>query len=335
MHIRRRRGWELPESAAIPEALYLNRRGFLKSMGFAAAGATLAGGWLGGALAGAADAPAKAPASPAHPAASASPTDGGLYPARRNPKFVLDRPLSDEKIAASYNNFYEFTEQKDQVWRLVEKFEPRPWRIEIAGLVEQPRQIDVGELIRALPGEERLCRHRCVEAWAMAVPWTGIPMREFVKWARPLSSARFLRTVSFKRPDQAPNQKIATWYPWPYFEGLRLDEATNELAFLAYGIYGHDLPKQHGAPIRVVTPWKYGYKSAKSIVRFEFTDRQPRTFWNDIAPDEYSFLSNVDPKVPHKRWSQASERMIGTEERRPTLPFNGYGEWVAELYGKG
>ena len=336
VHIRKRRGWEISESLATPESVFLDRRRFLATLGLAGAGFTIGGLVLRAAEAAASHAKARAAAAPTKARAGTTPTSrpaaGAIFPARRNPRFVLDRPLSDEKVAASYNNFYEFTEQKDQVWQKVERFRPKPWRIEIAGLVSKPREIDIDDLIRALPVEERLYRHRCVEAWAMAVPWTGIPMREFVKWANPTSAAKYIRWVSFLRPDEAPNQKIATWYPWPYYEGLRMDEAMNELALLGIGIYGHELPKQHGAPIRVITPWKYGYKSAKCIVRVEFVDQQPRTFWNDIAPNEYSFFSNVNPKIPHPRWSQATEKMIGTGERRTTHPFNGYGEWVAGMY---
>jgi len=336
VHVPKRRGWEIPERQATPEAAYVNRRAFLKAMGIAGAGVAIGGPILGAVARGR---PAAREASAAGPGSrsAAAPARRGpaIYPARRNERFTLDRPLTDEKVAATYNNFYEFTEQKDGVWRLVERFQTRPWRIEIAGLVERPREIDVDDLIRALPVEERLYRHRCVEAWAMAVPWTGIPMRAFVAWANPTAAAKYVRMVSFLKPDEAPNQKKATWYHWPYYEALRMNEAMNELALLAVGIYGHDLPKQHGAPIRLVTPWKYGYKSAKSIVRFEFVAEQPPTFWNDVAPKEYGFLSNVNPKVPHPRWSQATERLIGTGERRPTRPFNGYGEWVAGLYPQG
>ena len=325
-NILRRRGWEIPEREATPESVYLERRRFLKTLGLA--GASLA---LGGAFAGADRALAAARAAGAG-APKAAPAAKALYPAKRNPQFKLDRPLTDEKVAAAYNNYYEFTEQKENVIKVVDKFKPRPWTVEIAGLVSKPRTIDVDQLIRALPAEERLYRHRCVEAWAMAVPWTGIPMRAFVKWAQPLSSAKYVRTVSFLRPDEAPNQAHATWYKWPYYEGLRLDEATNELALVTFGIYGHDLPTQHGAPLRIVTPWKYGYKSAKGIVKFEFTDKQPATFWHDVAPDEYGFLSNVNPKVPHPRWSQATEHMIGTGEIRPTQAYNGYAAWAMEMY---
>jgi len=165
-----------------------------------------------------------------------------------------------------------------------------------------------------------------------AVPWIGFPLAKFVQWARPKSSARYLRMVSFFRPEQAPGQKKANWYPWPYFEALTMDEATNELALLVVGSYGHRLPNQNGAPLRLIVPWKYGFKSIKSIVRFEFTRRRPKNFWNVVAPNEYDFVANVNPKVPHPRWSQATERDVATDRRIPTRPFNGYAEYVADLY---
>ena len=339
-YVPRRRGWEIPGSEATPEAAFWNRREFLRSLGLAGAGALVGGGALvraaraagtgsGVATSAATKAAMGAASGPAAPTGKASPA---RYPARHNPKFVLDRPLTVEQVAAHHNNFYEFTEEKSMVWRMVDAFEPRPWTIQVRGMVERPIDIDVDALLRKLPAEERLYRHRCVEAWAMAVPWTGIPMREFVRWAKPLSSAKYVRMVSFKRPEQAPGQKHSFWYKWPYYEALSMPEATNELALLAFGIYGHDLPKQHGAPIRLVTPWKYGFKSIKSITMFEFTDRQPATFWNDVAPAEYDFNALVNPRVPHPRWSQATETMIGTGEKRPTQLFNGYGEFVAGLY---
>jgi sulfoxide reductase catalytic subunit YedY len=328
-NIRIPRGWEIPEREATPETLYWRRREFLTTLGVLGAGLILPPSLVRAArAAGAPGRAAEAPGgAPGRPAAGRS-----LYPAPRDPRFVLDRPLTDEQVAGTYNNFYEFTEQKGRVKDLVGRFKTRPWRIQVAGLVSKPKEVDTDELLARMPVEERLYRHRCVEAWAMAVPWTGFPMRELVKWAEPLSSARYVRMVSFLRPDEAPGQKTATWYPWPYHEALSRAEATNELAFLVCGVYGHTLPSQHGAPLRLATPWKYGFKSIKSVVRFEFTEERPHTFWNDVAPDEYDFLANVNPKVPHERWSQASERMIGTGERRPTLPFNGYGEWVAGLY---
>ena len=334
--IHRRRGWEIPERLATPEALYWNRREFLRAMGLGSIGAAAL---LAGCGAGAGGDPGGGEATPgvknaAQPSAALNfdPASPGIYPAARNATYTLDRALTDEKVAAAYNNFYEFTTQKDRVWRMTDRFRTRPWRIEVAGLVEKETAIDVDDLVKTMPVEERTYRHRCVEAWAMAVPWTGFPMKAFIDWAEPSSGARFVRMVSFLRPDEAPGQAPGSGYPWPYFEALRMEEAMNELAFLVIGIYGHPLPKQHGAPIRLATPWKYGYKSAKSIVRFEFTSEQPPTFWNTVAPSEYGFLSNVNPKVPHARWSQATERLIDTGEVVKTQPFNGYGEYVARLY---
>jgi sulfoxide reductase catalytic subunit YedY len=257
----------------------------------------------------------------------------GLYPAERNTAFTLDRAVTDETVAGQHNNFYEFTEVKSRVWRLARDFQPRPWEVEVTGLVERPGVFDVDELERTMPLEERLCRFRCVEAWAMAVPWTGFPLRHLIERVEPTSRATHIRFVTVHRPQEMPGIDSAPWYPWPYYEGLTMTEAMNELTLLATGIYGHRLPPQHGAPIRLVVPWKYGYKSIKSIVRIEFVAGQPPTFWNDLIPQEYGFTSNVDPTVPHPRWSQETERLIGTGDRVATLPFNGYGEWVAHLYG--
>jgi len=323
----RRRGWEIAEREATDERVYLDRRSFLRDAGLVGLGLGLAGcaGSDGG----------QAPQGAMRGAEAVAETlrlHPDLYPAPRNPAYTLDRPLTDEAVAAAYTNFYEFRNDKDRIAELAAGLTLRPWTVTIDGLVERPTTVDVDELLRRLPAEERLYRHRCVEAWAMAVPWTGMPLRSLVELARPLSGARYLRMVSFMRPDEAIGQRVDTWYGWPYHEGLTLAEATNELAFLATGIYGKPLPPQHGAPLRLVVPWKYGYKSIKSIVRFEFVAERPPTFWNEQAPNEYGFVSNVDPAVPHPRWSQATERMLGTGERRPTLPYNGYAEWVAALY---
>ncbi len=239
-------------------------------------------------------------------------------------------------MAGIYNNFWEFTDTK-WVTRYIDEFEPLPWTVEIAGLVENPKTWDVEDLIGMMELEERLYRHRCVEAWSMAIPWTGFPMKALVDLVQPLSSARYVRMNSFFNPEVAPNQWDQPDYPWPYTEGLTLAEATNELTLLVTGIYGHELPKQHGAPIRLVTPWKYGFKGLKSITRIEFTEDQPATFWPTRTPSEYEFFSNVDPGVPHRRWSQAREEFItdDLEDRqvRETLLYNGYGEYVAHLYG--
>lgn len=318
------KNWQIPERQATPEDTYINRRKFVKQLGLAGAGLLATAGC--GDAKGNAEVDASAQMEP-------TPTSD-LYPATRNAKFALDRPLTEEGVAATHNNFYEFTTNKDQVHRLVGKFQTRPWQVEVTGLVHKPKVYDIDELIRQMPLEERLYRFRCVEAWAMAVPWTGFPFKALIDQVQPQASARFVRLVTFYNPEQARGQKLETWWPWPYYEGLTMEEATNELTLLGTGIYGHELPKQHGAPIRLIVPWKYGYKSIKSIVRIEFVAKRPATFWNDQAPREYDFWSNVDPAVPHPRWSQASEKLIGTGERVPTLPYNGYGEYVADLYKK-
>jgi sulfoxide reductase catalytic subunit YedY len=249
-------------------------------------------------------------------------------PAAHNDAFTLDRPLTDETVASRYNNFYEFSRGKDDVWELAQ-FQSEPWQVEVTGLVHHPQTLDIDALRRLMPLEERHYRFRCVEAWAMAVPWIGFPMRALLERVEPMAKARFVRLTTCNFQEGKTSFKT---YPWPYTEGLSMAEAMHELTLLAVGIYGHTLPPQHGAPLRLVTPWKYGYKSVKSIVRIELTETQPATFWNTLVPREYDFLANVNPNAPHPRWSQASERMIGSGERRPTLLYNGYGAYVAQLY---
>jgi methionine sulfoxide reductase catalytic subunit len=255
-----------------------------------------------------------------------------LYPAQRNAAYVLDRDITPERLATSYNNFYEFGSSKN-IWRAAEALPIRPWEIRIDGLVDRPRTVGIDDLLKVVALEERLYRFRCVEAWAMAVPWTGFAMKAFVDWAQPLSAAKFVRMESFLLPDVAPGQR-ANWYPWPYVEGLTIAEATHDLAFLATGIYGKPLPNQNGAPIRLVVPWKYGFKSIKSIVRFTFAEERPETFWETLAPDEYGFWANVNPMVHHPRWSQLREYVLGQDQdaRVPTQIYNGYGDQVASLY---
>ena len=315
-----RQSWLIRESDTTPEVIFTARRRMLKAAGLFGLG--LVGSVTVG-------------CGPAEDAAivgaQENPPGGNLYPAPRDSRFTLDRPLTDENYAASYNNFYEFSSFKGGVYKKSARLRTHPWQIEITGLVDKPRIFEIDELVRALPLEERLYRFRCVEAWAMAVPWTGFSLQALVKLVQPLSSARYVKFVTFMKPEQAPNQS-SSYGPWPYTEGLTMAEATNKLTMLATGIYGHPLPKQHGAPLRLVVPWKYGFKNIKSIVKIEFTAAQPRTFWNTSRPHEYGFTANVEPTVPHPRWSQATEKLIDTGERRPTLPYNGYGEWVAKLY---
>ena len=253
-----------------------------------------------------------------------------LYPLKRNETFTLDRPITDEKINTSYNNFYEFGGSKNIV-KAAQALKLRPWTVKIDGMVEKAQEIGIDDLIRKMPLEERLYRHRCVEAWSMAIPWGGFPLAKLVEVAKPLSSAKYLRMETFLDPSVAPGQK-QTWYPWPYVEGLTIAEATNDLAFLVTGAYGKPVSKQQGAPLRLAVPWKYGFKSIKSIVRFNFTDQRPKSYWESLQGGEYGFWANVNPQVAHPRWSQATEELIGTNERRPTLMYNGYGDYVADLY---
>jgi sulfoxide reductase catalytic subunit YedY len=315
MYIHRKPGWVIPEREATPESVFFNRRAFLKGgLGVAAGG--LAGM---GALAGS----ARAQDDKADETMD-------LYPANRNPAFTLDRPLTDEEVAAKYNNFYEFGPVKTIAW-LAQRLQIRPWQVAVKGLVNKPKTYDIDELIRSMPLEERLYRFRCVEAWAMAVPWTGFPFAELIKQVEPRSEAKYVKMTTFLDRTVALNQ-LQVWYPWPYVEGLTMEEAMNELSLLVTGIYGKPLPKQHGAPLRLITPWKYGFKNIKSIVSIEFTQERPVSFWEALGPAEYGFWANINPAFDHPRWSQASERMLGTEENRPTLLFNGYADWVASMY---
>jgi len=316
MLIRRSKPWTLPDHAATPEGVYRDRRRLLKAMGIAP---LIAGGL---ALAGCGD-EAGAELAP-DPSA-------GLYPVPRNDRYGLDRRLTLESEATTYNNFYEFGSHKT-IWRAAQELPVRPWTIQIDGLVEQPRTVDIDTLLAAMPLEERTYRFRCVEAWAMAVPWSGFPLAKLVEFARPLSSARYLGMSTFGPEHYAAPGFRQSWYPWPYQEGLTLAEATNELAFIATGLYGKPIPPQNGAPLRLVVPWKYGFKNVKSVVRFHFMDQRPNTFWELVNDREYGFWANVNPDVPHPRWSQAKERMLGTGEVVPTQIYNGYGEYVADLY---
>ncbi len=312
MLIRRRRGWEIPEAKATSEAAFRDRRRLIQGL---AAGPILASGLLKG--------------LPTYAAEETDPS-AGLYPARRNEKYALDRPLTDAKYSTTYNNFYEFGTDK-AIWREAQALKVRPWTITIDGMVEKKMTVAIDDLLKRMPLEERLYRHRCVEAWSMSVPWSGFPMAALVAMAKPLSAAKYVRMETFLDPKTAPEQN-KFFYPWPYVEGLTMAEATNELAFLVTGMYGKPVPKQDGAPLRLAVPWKYGFKSVKSIVRFEFTDKRPLSYWEQLQSKEYGFWANVNPAVSHPRWSQATERVLGTDERKPTLIWNGYGEFVADMY---
>ena len=315
MLIKRRRGWELPERAATPEHLFHQRRRLIQGL---AAGPVLLSGGTG--LWRAAAAEDRDPSA-------------DLYPVSRNPRYRLDEripQLSDERLVTTYNNFYEFGSHK-QISKAAQALEIRPWAVTLDGMVEKEQTLDVDDLLGRMPLEERVYRLRCVEAWSMAVPWSGFPLNAMVDLARPLGSARYLRMETFHDPDMASGQK-QFWYPWPYIEGLTMAEATHELAFIATGLYGKPVPKQNGAPLRLALPWKYGFKSIKSIVRFTFTDERPVNFWQEIQGSEYGFWANVNPDVPHPRWSQAEETPLGSPIKVPTVLYNGYAEFVADLY---
>lgn len=314
MWVKRKRGWEIPEREATPEAVFRDRRALLKAMGMSALAAAGGAGSLAAAV------PAFADADPS----------AGLYPAKRNPKYTLDRPVTAQKLSTTYNNFYEYTSNKD-VYEYSDALKFRPWTIAIDGMVEKPFTLGIDDLLKKVTLEERLYRHRCVETWSMAVPWTGFPLKTLVDMARPLSDAKYIKMVTFMDPKMAPGQR-AFFYPWPYVEGVTMFEANNDLAFLVTGMYGKPVPKQDGAPLRLALPWKYGFKSIKSIVKLTFTDRRPVSFWTALQSNEYGFWANVNPDVPHPRWSQATEHELGEDMRRPTLIWNGYGEYVAAMY---
>ncbi len=299
MHILRRRGWELKEAEATPEGVTLRRRAALA--GAAALVAAPGAAW-------AADA----------------------APAPRNAKYDPGRPLTAEKDATTYNNYYEFSDDKD-LWEDAQGLKQRPWTIQIDGLVKQPRKLDLDDLLKQVALEERVYRHRCVEAWAMTVPWTGFPLASLVKLAEPLGSAKYVVFQTLADRKQMPGVRRG-FYSFPYVEAVTIEEAGNELAFLSTGLYGKPMPPQNGGPIRLTLPWKYGFKSAKALVKVSFAETRPTTFWEAIQPSEYGFWANVNPAVPHPRWSQASERLLTSGERVPTQIYNGYGAFVASLY---
>ena len=308
-----RRSDDLPAREITPEHVYRDRRRFIREAGL-----------LGlGAVAGAAGLAACAPTQEsAAGEVDAEALGGGAQPADA---------LTPYETATSYNNFYEFGTDKEDPKANAGSLRPRPWSVAVEGLVKRPATYALDDLLKGMTPVERVYRHRCVEAWSMVIPWLGVPLGDVVRRLEPLPSARFVEFTTLFDPKQMPGQRTNV-LPWPYVDALRLDEATHPLALLATGMYGRTLPNQNGAPLRLVVPWKYGFKGVKSIVKLRFTDRQPRTTWNDSAPDEYGFYANVNPAVDHPRWSQAKERRVGEFRRRATLPFNGYAAQVASLY---
>jgi sulfoxide reductase catalytic subunit YedY len=319
--------WQLSENEITSETLYFNRRHFLKSLIAVGIGTSILP--LTGCQT------TKSEIDPLLKASLDLPTIKKLT---HNPNFSeVDRPITDELLAGSYNNFYEFGGSKN-IWLNAQKLPLENWKVEVTGLVKNPQTFDLDDLKTKFPLEERIYRFRCVEAWSMVLPWIGFPMKALIEKVEPKSHAKFVQFTSFYDPEITKGPGIHFGgLPWPYREGLRIEEMANELAFFALGIYGHELPKQHGAPLRMVIPWKYGFKGAKSIVKIEFLETQPATYWNTINGYEYDFEANVNPNKPHPRWSQATEKFISkgpdlTWEIKETLSYNGYGEYVAALY---
>lgn len=301
-------------SEITPKEVYLSRRDFLKQLGIVTAGAALL-------AACSTDLPEAEPvASPANP-----------QPGSVQGTSDLAQEVNDFEAIANYNNYYEFTTDKEGVAKLAKDFKTDPWTVEVTGMVNNPKTYGIEDLLSNFDIEERIYRLRCVEAWSMVIPWNGFTLASLLKEVEPTSDAKYVRFETLLDESQMPGTKNKL-YPWPYQEGLRIDEAMNDLTLLATGLYGEMLPNQNGAPIRLVVPWKYGFKSIKSIIKIELTDKEPDTMWSTIAPNEYGFYANVNPNVDHPRWSQASERRIGELKRRETLMFNGYAEEVAYLY---
>ena len=308
---------KIPSSEITPEHLYLSRRKFLIGAGAVAAGAVLSA---------CGKSPASSPAAPS----AVSPTATGAAPQAGKDTDELGDKLTSYDSVTHYNNYYEFSMDKEEPARLSQGFKTSPWTVQVGGLVNQPKTFGLEDLLK-FQQEERIYRLRCVEAWSMVIPWMGFPLSELLKKVEPLSAAKYVRFETILDPKQMPGQRDS-YFDWPYVEGLRLDEAMHDLTILATGLYGKPLPPQDGAPIRLVVPWKYGFKGAKSLVKIDLVEEMPTSFWMASAPNEYGFYANVNPDVSHPRWSQASERRIGELSRRKTLPFNGYADQVAQLY---
>jgi len=312
-----RRPDDIPASEITPESAHRDRRRFLREAGLLGIGALALGTTAGLAACARGEGAEEGGAS----AASGDGAQPAVPPDVRTPY----------ESATSYNNYYEFGTDKDDPKANAGTLRTRPWSVVVEGLVKRPGTVPLETLLTGVPAVERVYRHRCVEAWSMVIPWMGHPLGDVLRRLEPLPSARFVELTTLYDPQQMPGQRTAV-LPWPYVEGLRLDEAMHPLTLLVTGMYGKPVPNQNGAPLRLVVPWKYGFKGVKSIVKIRLTDRQPRTSWNEAAPDEYGFYANVNPMVDHPRWTQARERRVGEFRRRPTLPFNGYADQVARLY---
>lgn len=291
---------KIDRSEITPRWLYMNRRKFLQKVSLVGGAAVLA---------------ACAP---------------GVIPTPEEENIILEDALTNLESIKTYNNYYEFSLIKDKVYDVSKNFKTDPWNVEVYGLVESPTNFSMQDILDQFTQEERIYRMRCVEGWSMVIPWLGFPLAKLLEVVKPTAEAKFVRFETALDPDQMPG--VSANFPWPYEEGLRLDEAMNDLTLLATGIYNEPLSPSNGAPIRLVAPWKYGFKGAKSLVKIEVVSEMPKTFWNEIAAREYGFYSNVNPDVPHPRWSQATERRIGELQRRPTMKFNGYEQEVASLY---
>jgi sulfoxide reductase catalytic subunit YedY len=306
---------DIPSSEITPKQSYLTRRKFIT--GAAAAGAALAGGFY-----------LREHVDSSDTVHAEGQKLSGIV---KSPLSTSESPTSFKDIT-NYNNYYEFSTDKYEPNGLSKNFRTRPWTVAIDGMVKKAKKLDIDAIMKLAPLEERVYRHRCVEGWSMVIPWVGFPLNALIKAADPLPSAKFVAFQTVVAPDQMPNQKRSDVLDWPYVEGLRMDEAMHPLAIMAVGLYDEVLPNVDGAPLRLVVPWKYGFKGIKAIVKISFTDFMPPTTWNKMASDEYGFFSNVNPQKDHPRWSQASERRIGEFRKHPTLMFNGYGDQVASLY---
>ena len=303
---------DIRSSEITPKSLYLNRRKFLAGVAAAGAAAVTVGGL-------------REIISPSGTVHAGNKIDG----LQKSP-FSTTETITPYKDVTHYNNYYEFGTEKTDPAEEAKNFRTRPWKVKIDGLVEKKQELDIDTILKMAPPEERIYRHRCVEAWSIVVPWVGFSLSELIKRVKPTSQAKFVEFTTLLDMNQMPGTRRPV-LDWPYKEGLRMDEAMHPLALLCFGMYGEELPNQDGAPLRIVLPWKYGFKSGKAIVRIRFTDKQPMNTWNVMAPNEYGFYANVNPNVDHPRWSQAKERRLGEFTKRPTLMFNGYDQ-VASLY---